>query len=299
MATARAAPCNTTFSPPRNASAFPSPSLESLSANPGVIFMNRLLRILLATALFGAGAIALNAHADVLANAEKSGTLRIAVPQDFPPFGTVGPDLKPRGYDIDVANLIGRELKLKVELIPVSSTNRIPYLSTGKADLVISSLGKNPDREKVIDFSIAYAPFFNGVFGPADLPIKKAEDTAGKTVGVTRGSVEDLEYSKVAPAGASIKRFEDNNATISAYLSGQVQLIATGNVVAAAVNESSKLRRLETKFLIKNSPCYVAVNKGEAALLAKVNEAIAKLKRSGELNQVAQRWLHAALPSDL
>lgn len=259
----------------------------------------RFLNTLLATALIGGSLIAAGARADALASAEKSGTLRIAVPQDFPPFGTVGPDLKPRGYDIDVANLIGRELKLKVELIPVSSTNRVPYLTTGKADLVISSLGKNPDREKVIDFSVAYAPFFNGIFGPADLPIKKAEDTAGKTVGVTRGSVEDLEYSKVAPASTSIKRFEDNNATISAYLSGQVQLIATGNVVAAAVNESSKLRRLETKFLIKNSPCYVAVNKGEAALLARVNEAIARLKRSGDLNQVSQRWLHAALPADL
>jgi len=257
------------------------------------------LRSLLITALIGTSTFALNAQADALASAEKSGVLRVAVPQDFPPFGTVGPDLKPRGYDIDVANLIAHELKLKVELIPVSSTNRIPYLTTGKADLVISSLGKNPDREKVIDFSVAYAPFFNGIFGPADVSIKKVEETAGKTVGVTRGSVEDLEFSKVAPASATIKRFEDNNATISAYLSGQVQLIATGNVVAAAVNESSKLRRLETKFLIKDSPCFVGVNKGEAALLAKINEVIGKLKRSGDLNKVALRWLQAPLPSNL
>ena len=173
----------------------------------------QFLKTLVAASLL-AGGIGL-AQADVLADAVKRGTLRVAVPQDFPPFGTVGPDLKPRGYDIDVANLIGRELGLKVELIPVSSTNRIPYLTTGKADLVISSLGKNPDREKVIDFSIAYAPFFNGIFGPADVAIKTAADTAGKTVGVTRGSVEDLEYSKIAPASATIKRFEDNNSTIS------------------------------------------------------------------------------------
>ncbi len=256
------------------------------------------LKAVLATAVFSAGFSGL-AHADVLANVQKAGVLRVAVPQDFPPFGTVGPDLKPRGYDIDVANLIGRELGVKVELIPVSSTNRIPYLTTGKADLVISSLGKNPDREKVIDFSIAYAPFFNGVFGPADSTVKGAADTAGKTLGVTRGSVEDLEFTKIAPPTVNIKRYEDNNATISAYLSGQVQLIATGNVVAAAVNERTKIRRLDTKFLIKNSPCYVGVNKGEAALLAKVNEVIAKLKKNGDLNQVSQRWLQAPLPADL
>jgi polar amino acid transport system substrate-binding protein len=259
----------------------------------------QFLHALLASALIGSTAFSASAYADALANAQKSGVLRVAVPQDFPPFGTVGPDLKPRGYDIDVANLIGRELKLKVEIIPVSSTNRIPYLNTGKADLVISSLGKNPDREKVIDFSVAYAPFYNGIFGPGSASIKTAADTAGMTVGVTRGSVEDLEFSKIAPASATIKRFEDNNATISAYLSGQVQLIATGNVVAAAVNERTKIRRLDTKFLIKNSPCYVGVNKGEAALLAKVNEVIGKLKANGELNQVSLRWLQAPLPADL
>jgi polar amino acid transport system substrate-binding protein len=257
------------------------------------------LKTLSAVALVGGLACINLAHADALADATKAGVLRVAVPQDFPPFGSVGPDLKPRGYDIDMANLIGRELKLKVELIPVSSTNRIPYLTTGKADLVISSLGKNPDREKVIDFSAAYAPFFNGIFGPAEIAVKSAADTAGKVVGVTRGSVEDLEFSKIAPESTTIKRFEDNNATISAYLSGQVQLIATGNVVAAAINEKSKGKRLDTKFLIKNSPCYVGVNKGEAAMLGKVNEIIAKLKKNGDLNQVSERWLQAPLPADL
>ena len=150
-----------------------------------------------------------NAYADALANAKKTGVIRIAVPQDFPPFGTVGPDLKPRGYDIDTANLIGKELGLRVELIPVTSTNRIPYLTTGKADLVISSLGKNPEREKVIDFSVAYAPFYNGIFGPTDISVKSAADLAGKTIGVTRGSIEDLELTKIAPTTANIKRFEE------------------------------------------------------------------------------------------
>ena len=65
--------------------------------------------------------------------------------------------------------------------------------------------------------------------------VAKAEDLSGKVVGVTRGSVEDLELTKIAPKDVTIKRFEDNNGTISAYLTGQVQLVATGNVVAAVV----------------------------------------------------------------
>jgi len=239
------------------------------------------------------------AHADVLDSVGKAGVLKVAVPQDFPPFGSVGPDLKPRGYDIDMAELIARQLGVKVELIPVTSTNRIPYLTTGKADLVISSLGKNPDRAKVIDFSDAYAPFFNGVFGPKDMPISKVEDLSGKVVGVTRGSVEDLELTKIAPKDVTIKRFEDNNGTISAYLTGQVQLVATGNVVAAAVNDLTDLRELSAKFLIKNSPCYVGVNKGESALLTKVNEIIAGAKADGSLEAISQKWLQQPLPEGL
>ena len=99
------------------------------------------------------------AHANGLEEVMARGTLKVAVPQDFPPFGSVGPDMKPRGLDIDTAKLLADQLKVKLELTPVNSTNRVPYLTTGKVDVVISTLGKNPDREKVIDFSRAYAPF--------------------------------------------------------------------------------------------------------------------------------------------
>lgn len=263
--------------------------------------MNRrtVIRFLSTSALALGLLGSLPAFADGLDTVKKAGVLRVAVPQDFPPFGTVGADMKPQGYDIDMAALIAKEMGVKLELIPVSSTNRIPYLTTGKADLVISSLGKNPDREKVIDFTIAYAPFYNGVFGPADMKVAGAADLAGKSIAVTRGSVEDLELSKIAPANAVIKRFEDNNTTISAYLSGQTQLAATGNVVAAALNEHTKLRPLTSKFLIKNSPCFVGVNKGEVALITRVNEVITKAKKDGSLNKIAVKWLRNPLPAEL
>src|SRR5947209_20114090 len=79
--------------------------------------------------------------------------IKVAVPQDFAPFGFAGLDLKPQGYDIDMANLIAKSLGVRAEIIPVTSANRIAYLQTHKADIVISSLGKNPEREKVIEFS--------------------------------------------------------------------------------------------------------------------------------------------------
>ncbi|CAJ0699003.1 transporter substrate-binding domain-containing protein [Ralstonia wenshanensis] len=239
------------------------------------------------------------AHADALANIQKAGVIRVAIPNDFPPFGSLAPDLKLQGYDIDMAGLIAKELGVKAELVPVTSTNRIPFLTTGKVDVVISSLGKNAERAKVIDFSQAYAPFPKSVYGPKDVSIKAPADLAGKTIGVTRGSTEDLALSALAPASATIKRYEDNNATAQSYLIGQVQLVTLGNIVANAVNERTKLRQLDVKFPVEDTPCYVGVAKGEPALLDKVNVIITKLKTDGRLNDLSQRWIKMPLPAKM
>ena len=233
------------------------------------------------------GAQAQNALDEVMARK----SINIAIPTDFPPYGFVGTDLKPQGLDIDMANYIGGKLGVKVELVPVTSANRIAYLQTKKADLVISTLGKNAEREKVIDFTAAYSPFFQAVFAAKALPVKSWADLSGKTVGVTRGAIEDMELSKLAPSGADIKRFEDNNATVSAFVSGQVQVIATGASVAGNMMARNPQLNTEYKLLIKDSPNFIGVGKGEDKLRLKVNEIIAAAKAAGDLDKMASKWL--------
>ena len=218
-------------------------------------------------------------------------SITIAIPTDFPPYGFVGTDMAPQGLDVDMARLIAVKLGVAIELVPVTSANRIPYLQTHKADLVISTLGKNPEREKVIDFSAAYSPFFQAVFAPKTLAIKTAADLGGKTVGVTRGAIEDMELTKIAPASADVKRFEDNNATVSAFVSGQVQVIATGASVAGNMMARNPQLGTEFKLLLKDSPNFIGVAKGDDKLRLKVNEIIAAAKASGEIDKLCMKWL--------
>jgi polar amino acid transport system substrate-binding protein len=255
--------------------------------------MNTSKRHLLATAAGLALACVFgSAHAQSALQAiEKNRLIRIAIPTDFPPYGFVGVDLKPQGLDVDMAALIAQKMGVRLELVPVTSANRIPYLQSRKADLVISTLGKNPEREKVIDFTAAYSPFFQAVFGPTSITVKSPADLAGKSIAVTRGAIEDQELTKVAPAGTDIRRFEDNNATVSAYVSGQTQLVATGVSVAENMMQRNPGLRTEYKLLLKDSPNYIGVAKGEDALRAKVNAIIAEAKAAGELDQLAQKWL--------
>ncbi|QLA05210.1 transporter substrate-binding domain-containing protein [Enterobacter ludwigii] len=241
----------------------------------------------------------LSAKADQLQDIEKRGTLRIAVPQDFPPFGSVGTDLQPQGYDIDMARYLAKQMKLKLQLVPVTSANRVPYLQTDKVDLVISSLGKNAEREKVIDFSRAYAPFFLGVFGPKGAELKDAAQLSGKTIGVTRGAVEDMVLTSLAPKDADVKRYEDNNTTLSAYLSGQVQYVATGNLVVAAISRQNAAKAPVPSFMLKDSPCFIGLKKNEPALKAKVDAVIEQGIKDGTLNSLSEQWLKVPLPASL
>ena len=221
----------------------------------------------------------------------KSKVLKVAVQTDSAPYGFVGTDLKPIGLDVDMANYIAKKLGVAVELVTVVSGSRIPALQTRKADLVIATLGKNAEREKVIDFTAAYSPFFQAVFGPKAVSVKSFADLAGKTVGVTRGAMEDQELAKVAPPTTDTKRFEDNNATIAAFASGQVQFVALGASVAGNMMTKNPQLSSEYKLLLKESPNFIGIAKGEDKLKGKVNEIIAEAKKSGELDAMAKKWL--------
>jgi len=236
-----------------------------------------------------------SALADKLEDIIQSGLIKIAVPTDFPPFGSVGKDGQAEGYDIDVAKLVARDLGVRLELVPVTSPNRVAYLLTGKVDLVISSLGANPQRAKVIAFTDAYAPFYAGVFGDAKTQVKSAADLADKTIGVTRGTIEDADLTRVAPKTATIQRFEDNNATLSALASGKVDLIATGSAAASSLSRN-RPGKAEKKFVLTDSPAHIGVRKDEPDLVAWLNVFIHYHQKPGrELDALAQKWLGESL----
>lgn len=249
----------------------------------------------LMAALAVVGATAAPAFAD-LADILSAGVVKIAVPESFPPFGALGADGEYEGYDVDVAALIAEDLGVELELVPVTSDQRIPFLETDRVDLVIATMGANPERAKSIWFSAAYAPFFSGAFAAGDKPISSVADLAGMKVGLTGGTLEDLELTDAAPEGTEIIRFGDNAATQAAFISGQVDVLVSGNTLAAAISENNPDLSIETKFIIKESPAFIGVKQGNFDLLQWVNVFILHKKLGGELDEFSQKWLGQALP---
>lgn len=219
------------------------------------------------------------------------GSISLGIPTDYPPYGFMGPDFKPTGVDVAVAQLIADKLGVKADLVPVSTPNRIPYLQSKKIDVIVSALGKNEERQKVIDFSTSYAPFFQAVFGPKNVELKSFDDLAGKTLAVTRGTIQDDALVQLAPKSLKIQRFEDDNATMAAFMTQQTQFVAVGAAVAAAALQKNPKVQAEYKLLIKDSPNYTGVRKGETALLNKINEILRAAKKDGTLESYSQKWL--------
>ncbi|MDO9405262.1 MAG: transporter substrate-binding domain-containing protein [Polaromonas sp.] len=250
----------------------------------------RLTAALLLAAGLGFAATAAQAQ-DALQKITQTKKVSIAIPTDYPPYGFVGRDLKPQGLDIDMANHIAAKLGAKVELIPVTSANRIPYLQTGKADIVVSTLGKTPEREQVVDFTHAYSPFFQAIFAPKKTVVKSWADLSGKTISVTRGAMADTELAKVMPAGTDVKRFEDHVGTVSAFTSGQVQVIATSAGEGGTIMHRNPELNTEYKLTLKDSPNFIGVNKGETALRDRINAIILEAIKDGTVNKLSVKWL--------
>ncbi|MDB5664903.1 transporter substrate-binding domain-containing protein [Cypionkella sp.] len=257
--------------------------------------LTRRASLTLATMLFS-GAFA-PAFADALDDVTKTGVLRVGIFQDFPPFASLNTSMKIEGYDTEVADKLAAALGVKAELVAITGQNRIPFLTEGKVDVLLS-IGFSDERAQVVDFAAPYAPYYIVVMGPKELDVKDAADLSGKTIAVNKGTLEDTEVTKIAPADADIQRYADYSGVISAFLAGQAQLMVVGNDVGATILAQNPAIEPVEKFQLLSSPSQMAVKKGETALKQALDKAVADMKADGSLNDVAVKWLKQPLAKD-
>jgi polar amino acid transport system substrate-binding protein len=237
------------------------------------------------------------AKADALDDIAKAGVLNVGVFSDFPPFSSASADMSLKGYDMDVAQAIADALKVKLNPVSVTGQNRIPYLTEHRVDLLMS-VGYSKERAEVLDYAAAYAPYYIAVIGPAALEVKAAADLAGKSIAVNRGTLEDTSLTAAAPADVDIKRFDNYNSVIQAFISGQTQLMVVGNDVGAQVLAKQDALKPEQKFQLMTSPSHMAVNKGEDRLKKLVDDTVAKMLADGSLSKSSEAWLKVPLNPD-
>ncbi|MDB5889242.1 MAG: family 3 extracellular solute-binding protein [Polaromonas sp.] len=236
------------------------------------------------------------AMAQSVADLKKKGEITVGMLVDFPPYGTTNAQNQPDGYDADVAKLLGKDLGVKVNILPVTGPNRIPFLLTNKVDLLVASLAITPERAKQVQFSQPYAAATIVLYGKTATPIKTAADLKPLRVGVARASTQDIAVTKAAPEGTEIRRFDDDASAMQALLSGQVDAIGCSVTVAAQIAKRVQPNTYENKFTLVQQAMGIAVRPGQDDVLKSVNEFVARNTANGELNKLYQKWLGADLP---
>src|ERR1035437_3653875 len=236
------------------------------------------------------------ARAQTAAEIKQKGEVTIGMLVDFPPYGTMNSSNQPDGYDADVARLLAKDLGVKLNLVPVTGPNRIPFLLTNKVDLLVASLAITPERSKQVQFSKPYAAASIVLYGDKKTNIKSAADLKGKRVGVARASTQDVALTAVAPEGTEIRRFDDDASGMQALLSGQVDAIGCPTTVAAQIEKRAPANAFETKFLLRKQVVAVAVPRGQAERLKTVDDLVTRTTANGELNKLYRKWLETDLP---
>jgi polar amino acid transport system substrate-binding protein len=239
------------------------------------------------------------AHADQLDTITAAKKIRVAIDLAVPPYGLKDEKLNATGSDVETARLLAKSLGVELEIVQTTGANRIPFLQTDKADIVISSMSVTPEREKVVDFSVPYAAILAVVGAPKGMTISGPADLAGKKVIATRGTTNDQELTKIAPAGTQLIRFDDDATSITAVISGQADIFATAPPLLKTINEKNPAKQMEPKFTMKVNMLAIGLRKNEPRLKARLDDFVKAQLKSGELNTIYKKFHGADLPADV
>ncbi len=255
-------------------------------------------RLLLGSAVLLAAPALLSGPAFAITPAEikARGKLIVGIQGDNPPWGFVNSSGKQEGFDADIAELFGKELGVPVEFVPLAVANRIPALTSGRVDILFATMAMLPDRAKAVQYSKPYVANIITLVAPKATVIKTNADMGKVAIGVPRASVQDTQITKNAPEGTTIRRFDDDAATIQALVSGQVQAVG-GNMFYVQRLNQAKPDTYEDKLEFTRLYNGACTRLGEKEMNAAVNSFIDKIKANGELAKAYQKWMKLSPPT--
>ncbi|WGG44105.1 transporter substrate-binding domain-containing protein [Rossellomorea sp. DA94] len=212
---------------------------------------------------------------------------------DYKPFeyvDTANSD-KIIGYDIDLANMLADEMGYEIEIKDMEFSGLISALKTGQVDFVLSAMTPTPERQKNVDFSDVYYTAKDMIISTKKSGIQSEKDLDGKTVGVQLGSIQQDAAEELSK---SIKLKVDTRDRIPELIqdlqNGRFDAIIIENTVANGyLDKNEELQGNTMNVNEEEAGSAVALPK-DSELTGEFNDALKKLKDSGELEKLAEKW---------
>ena len=225
----------------------------------------------------------------------KEKKLRVTAEVTSPPFGILDRNNQPDGSEIESARQLARDLGVELELVQVTSPQRIPALLAGRADVAISSLSITFERAKTVMFAPPHGALSIVIAGPKKTQIRTAADMAGKKIGLTRATLEEATIPGMAPTGTNIVFFDDIAATMQAMVSGQVDAAGMSAFAAKSVGDRNPRAEIENKFTARTAFYAPAVRPGDFDLLQFLRTWVFLNRQNGVLAQIYRKYTEVAL----
>lgn len=220
--------------------------------------------------------------------------LIIGVRVDAKPFGFLGKDNYPYGFDVDLGSQLSKYILNKyenaVEYVPVTAENRISALNSGKVDMLIAAMSVTENRAKIMDFSIPYYEAGQAIMVQSWSKIASLNELNGKRVIIVYGSTGEINVRRALPDSIIVGYKTYDEAVASLKKGNAHALIADDSILLRYTYGDKSIKLLPGRYSVE--PYSIAFRKGKESekLREYTNFFLKDYTRTGKLGKLQQKW---------
>ncbi|MBO5948656.1 transporter substrate-binding domain-containing protein [bacterium] len=252
------------------------------------IFLTVLFVVLTTTAC-----VNLEKEQSTLEKIKSRDKLIVGVKTDSKPFGYKNEQGEIVGYDVDIAKKIAEDIlgdSSKIELVEVTSSNRIMKLTSGEIDLLISSMTINSQRRKAVNFSMPYYATGQALMIRKGDVIKSFADLEDKAIGVVIGTTSEQTIKEFAPR-ATIKTVQTYKELYNLLKNGEVDVITSDAAILRGFEmDDAKVLLLPGRYTKEYYGIAFRKDETSFSLENQVNELLKKLSNSNFFDELSKTW---------
>ncbi|GAB7388005.1 basic amino acid ABC transporter substrate-binding protein [Bacillaceae bacterium] len=225
--------------------------------------------------------------------AQEKKTIRVGTDAAYPPFEWQGPDGKIEGFDMEIIRAIAEANGWELEIRHTGWDGLFEELKNGTVDLGISSISITEERKQKYDFSEPYLDIHQLIIVPQDADVKEVKDLQGMKIGVQAATTGQFLVEKALGKGyEGLRQYDDTPSAVEDLFNKRVDaVVADFPVLVNYLKEHGK----EGYKLVKDPNAEpeqygIMVRKGNAELLAKINEGLKTIKENGKYDEIYNKY---------
>jgi ABC-type amino acid transport substrate-binding protein len=246
--------------------------------------------------------------ANTLDRVRESKTFRIGYRADAKPHSYRTEQGQPAGYVVDLCREVAAAVtqtvgNIQVTYVIVPADQRFEQVRDGKVDILCDPSSVTLGRREMVDFSLP--TFLDGasVLSRAIRPIERFEDMSGKRIGVLVGTTTETTLREGLSAlkiNATIVAARDHGAGISLLEANQIDAyFADRAIIQALVNEGVRPGFALSKQYFSYETHALALPRGDGAFRLLVDRTLARVYRTGKVNEIYAKTFGNAPPPDM